>query len=155
MVIDLDLEDFNKGLQELQKEYARDALRIIVARAEGTEFVLIPSGSYFEVALDWERVGGGPNPPAAILKQINILQTAGTAGTFDVQIRTKTGGTALDVAFEALGVASPYINPLPAPGREFLSEEVAAALRGKLYLAIQPIGGTFTGVARITGRPLR
>ena len=154
MVIDIDHEEYDQGLQELQRQHARDALRVIVARAEGTEFVLIPGGSFTEVALDWERAGGR-NPVAAVLEQINILQTAGTAPNFDVEIRAKTGGTALDVIFTATGLTSPYINRFAAPGIGFLSEEPVGANRGKIYLAIQPNGGTFTGVARILGRPLR
>jgi len=154
MVVTIDNEEYNQGLQELQRQYARDALRVIVARAEGTEFVLAPAGSFKEVALDWDRVGG-KNPAAAILEQINILQTAGTAGTFDVEIRAKTAGTALDLIWSASGLSSPYINRFAQPGIAFLSEEAAGALRGKIYLAIQPVGGTFTGVARVYARPGR
>lgn len=152
--VTVDHEEYEQGLQELQLEYARDALRVIVARAEGTEFVLIPAGSFAEVALDWDRVGG-KNPPAAILEQINVLQTAGTAGTFDIELRAKTAGTSLDVIWSVSGVASPYMNRFASPGIGFLSEEAVGPNRGKLYLAIQPVGGTFTGVARIYARPGR
>jgi len=148
-------EEYNQGLQELQRLFNRDALRVIVARAEGTEFVLVPAGSYYEVALDWDRVND-ENPPAAILEQINILQTGGTATGFDVEIRAKTSGTALDVIWSATGLTSPYMLRFTAPGIGFLSEEtVASGNRGKLYLAIQPVGGTFTGVARVYARPGR
>jgi len=154
-MVDVDLEAFDQGLQELQRQYARDGLRCIVARAEGTEFVLEPAGVFAEVGLDWERTGDR-NPPAVVLEQINVLQTAGTAATFDIELRAKTGGTALDLIWSISGVASPYMLRFPAPGIGFLSEEtVISGNRGKLYLAIQPVGGTFTGVARILGRPLR
>ncbi len=147
-------EAYNQGLQEMELQYARAALRVIVARAEGTEFVLIPGGSFTEVALDWDRVDD-VNPVAAILEQINVLQTAGTAGTFDIELRAKTGGTSLDLIWSVAGVATPYTKRFDAPGIGFLSEEAVGALRGKLYLAIQPVGGTFTGVARVYARPGR
>jgi hypothetical protein len=150
---DVDHEAYDQGLQELQRRYARDALRVMIARAEGTEFVNVPAGSYFEVKLDWTRVGEVPTV-AGLIEVLNIIKTAGTATGFDVKILAKSAGSGLDELFVATGLTWPYHKRFDAPGLSWYSED-SGADRGKFVIAIQPTGGTFTGQARIYGRPLR
>jgi len=146
-------EEYNQGLQELQRLFNRDALRVIVARAENAEFTNVPGGSFFEVKLDWQRTDD-ENPVAALLEVLNVVKTAGTAGTFDIKVLAKAGGSGLDELFSATGLSWPYHKRFDAPGLSWYSEDTGAD-RGKLVIAIQPNGGTFTGEARVYGRPLR
>jgi len=149
-------EEYEQGLQELQRLHARDALRVILARAESGEFgtpgVPLPVGVWKEVALPWER--GDETTVVALLKHITLIQDGGTAANFDLEIRTKAGGTGLEVVLSKTAQAAPYDEKFPL-GIEYLSEEAAAADRRKVVVAIKPNGGTGSYQLRIYGRPLR
>lgn len=148
---DMPLDEFNQGLQELQRQHARDHLRVIVARAEGNEFLNCPAGVFKEVKIGWDR--GDATVYAADIERIQILEVAGP-GSVDWEVRTKSGGTGLEVVVGEAGVATP-IDKRYAPRIAYLSEAAAAADKPSIVVAIKPIGGIGTYKVRIYARPLR
>lgn len=145
-------EEYDQGLQELQRQHTRDALRVIVARAEALEFDTITGDSWRDVVIPWDRDGG--LTIAAVLDQLLVVKTGGAAATFDWRILTKAGGTGLDQLDDASGQTAPIRTPFASPGRIFLSEETGAD-RPKIVLGIKPNGAAGSYKARIYGRPLR
>ena len=147
-----DPAEYEQGLQELQRQQARDARRVIVARAEALEFDSIGSGVWKEVAIPWDRDGG--LTIAAVLDQLLVVKTGGAAATFDWKILTKAGGSGLDQLDDDAGKTAPLRHPFASPGRIFLSEATGTD-KYKIVLAIKPIGAGGSYKARIYGRPLR
>lgn len=149
-------EEYEQGLQELQRMHARDALRVILARAEsgqfGTPGVPLPAGAFHEEALPWER--GDETTVVALLKHITLIQIGGLAANFDLEIRTKAGGTGLSIVLAKVAQVAPYDEKFPL-GIEYLNEETVLDNRRKIFVAIQPNGGTGAYQLRIYGRPLR
>ena len=151
MAVDIDHEEYNQGLQELQRLHARDALRVIVARAEGTGFVAIADGVTLEVALPWDR---GEKIVAADLERVSVDEMGAGATTFDVEIRTKTGGTGRDISYQFLGQGIPTLDRALSPKVPFLSESTGAD-REKIHVALTPHGGAGTFKVRVYARPRR
>lgn len=151
MVINIDHEEYDQGLQELQRQLARDRLRIIVARAETTEFASIADGVTKENVLEWERA---TLVRAANFERVVVVKTAGTCTSFDVEVRTKAGGTGLDVVYQFLAAPGSILDKIPDPAVPFLSEQTGAD-KHKIHLAVTPHGGDGTFKARIYASPRR
>jgi hypothetical protein len=149
---DVDHEAYEQGLQELQRAHSRDAIRAIVAKAEGTEFDAITADTWREVAISWQRCG--VQTVAALISGVNIIQTGGAAANFDWELRAKAGGTGLDLIYGEAASVAPFHKDF-TPDKVYLSEAVAAADRLKIVLAIKPNGAAGSYQARIYGRPLR
>lgn len=130
MVATLEPDAHEKSFQDLTHEFHRDALRLAIARAEGTEFDDVPVGSFFEAKLEWDRIEGG-RIYGGELKRISFDRTAGTAPTFDIEVRAKSGGTGRDIIFSATnaGTALDVLLAVPVPFvPEALGEDVLALL---------------------------
>jgi hypothetical protein len=150
-VADVELDAFDQGLQELQRQFARDALRVIYAETTD-ELDNISSGTWKEAQLPWTR--GGADTVAALLKRLYIVKTSGTATTFDVEIRTEQGGTGVSVVYSATGQTPPHDQVWATPV-DYLSTEAALADRSKVVIAIKANGGDGSFSVRLYGRPLR
>jgi len=151
---DIDLEAYDQGLQELQRQHARDALRVIVARSTvGTDFKSVAAGAFVEVGLSWDR---GNQIVAADVERIVIERTAGDCTSIDVEMRAKAGGTGGDIAYSFLTGSVPVFDEEPDPSPVFLSEATGVD-RYKVFLAIKPVGGAAPNdfTARIYARPRR
>lgn len=154
MVVTLDREAYEKSFADLDHEFKRDALRVIIARAEALEFDSIAAGVWKEVTIPWDRAGDDPEIIAAQLDQLLVVQTGGVAANFDWKILTKAGGSGLDQLDDATGQTAPLRHPFASPGRIFLSEETGTD-KYKIVLAIKPNGAGGSYKVRIYGRPLR
>lgn len=153
MTVVLDREAYEKSFEDLVHEFNRDALRVIVARAEGTEFSSIGAGSTVEVGLTWDR---GDDIVAADIERVVIERTVGDCTSIDVEIRAKTSGTGIDIAYAFPTGDVPIFDESPSPRPVFLSEDTGAD-RHKIFLAIKPNGGAVANSfkARIYARPRR
>jgi len=150
----LENEAYDQGLQELRRQHARDALRIIVARSvAGTDFKSLPAGSFAEVGLSWDR---GNQIVAADIERVVIERTSGDCTSIDVEVRSKAGGTGEDVVYAFPTGDVPVFDEQPDPAPLFLSEATGAS-RYKVFLAIKPNGGAAPNdfKARIYARPRR
>ena len=150
----LENEAFDQGLQELLRQHARDALRVIVARSvAGTDFENLTAGSFDEVGLSWDR---GNQIVAADIERVVIERTSGDCTSIDVEIRAKAGGTGEDVAYAFPTGNVPIFDEQPDPPPLFLSEATETD-RYKVFLAIKPNGGAAPNdfKARIYARPRR
>lgn len=150
----LENEAYDQGLQELQRQHARDALRVIVARSvPGTDFENLAAGSFTEVGLSWDR---GNQIVAADIERVVIERTAGDCTSIDVEIRSKASGTGANIAYSFLTGDVPVFDEEPDPRPLFLSEATGDD-RYKVFLAIKPVGGVSPNdfTARIYARPRR
>jgi len=133
----MDLNDYHKPLQDLEYDGLANKGRIVVARAEGTEFSGIATGAWTEKMLTWDR-GNEGRLEAATLERVVVLQIGGDSTSFDVEVRDKEAGTLLHIVYEALGAITPHDKSLiPIP---FVTQETGDK-RGFIWLAIKPIGG--------------
>ena len=151
MATDVDIEAYEQGLQELQRKYARDALRVILAQTTD-ELDNIASGTWKEAQLPWTR--GGAETIAALLKRLYIVKTSGLATTIDVEIRTKLGGTGVDVVYSATAQTPPHDQVWSTPV-DYLSNAATLADRSKVVIAVKANGGDGSFSAKLYGRPLR
>lgn len=150
----VDIEEYDQGLQELQRQHARDALRVIIARSEaGTNFENLPAGSFAEVGLSWDR---GNQIVAADIERIVVERTSGDCTSIDVEIRSKAGGTGEDIAYAFPTGNVPVFDEQPFPKPLFLSEGTGVN-RYKIWLVVKPNGGVAANSfrARVYARPRR
>lgn len=122
MVTSLDPEAHEKSFQDLTHEFHRDALRFAIARAEAAEFASVPVGSFLEKKLTWDRIEGG-RLYAGVLNRISFERTAAGSPTFDIEVRSKPGGTGRNVIFAATN-AGLEIDVMPVAPIPFVSEAI-------------------------------
>jgi hypothetical protein len=144
-------EKVDLAFDDLARAFFMNHDRIVVARAEGSEFSAIGDGVKQEKPLPWDR---GKRVVAAVLERVVVIKTGGACTSFDIEIRTKEGGTGLDIAYQYMGSAVPTLDKALDPPVPYLSEE-SGSKRFSLYVAITPHGGDGTFKARIYARPRR
>lgn len=137
-----------KPTADLQDDFFYRARKLAIALGDPVDdFAAISSGSFSEALLEYENhtdpdiaKGGEGKLKAGRLLRVMVEKTAGDATSFDVEVRSKEGGTGIDVVYDASGAIGKHdvVLTMPAP---FISDEPDVDKEGFIWLAIKPIGG--------------
>jgi len=123
----------------------------LVARSDpATQFLALPAASFAEEQLQWS--GSYQNRlHLGILNRVRVVQTAGTATSFDFEVRTEEAGTGLAVIYSVDDekVEHDVIGRTPY----FATE--AAIREGYVWVAIRPVGGPGTYSVELYAEPRR
>ena len=123
----------------------------LVARSvPASQFVNIAAAAFAEEQLQWEE-SRQKRLALGILNRVRVVQTAGTATSFDFEVRTEESGTGLAVIYSVEGEKTEHdvIGRTP-----YLATEVAIQ-EGFIWVAIKPIGGPGSYSVELYAEPRR
>jgi hypothetical protein len=138
-----------KPTSDLQDDFYYRIRKLAIALGDPVDdFAGISSASFTEALLEYENhvdpdiaQGGEGKLKAGRLLRVMVEQTAGDATSFDVEIRTKPGGTGIDVIYDASGAITKH-DVVLVKESPFVSEGADEDDEGFIWLAIKPNGGS-------------